>query len=158
MTNASLSLNRKPSSWFGVWNTLLTFCRCSLNIFIYINILLRFISILLVITNAFIKQCDPKRVISDLINTDVNNQNDQMETDSDSAEQIDRDSAELMDEDSSEEDNTSFDSNDDYQKRLIPLAGDELIKGKKEDLETLKEIKQNAETPEEQQKAQRLID
>jgi len=44
VTCISIPLYRKPSFGFGVKYTILTFCRCCVAIFIYFNLLLRFIS------------------------------------------------------------------------------------------------------------------
>ena len=40
----SVPFNRKSSSWFGIWNTLLTFCGCCMIISVSFSILLRIIN------------------------------------------------------------------------------------------------------------------
>ena len=45
MTYGSIPFNRPPSLRLRIWYTILTFCRCSLTIFIYLCILLRLLEI-----------------------------------------------------------------------------------------------------------------
>jgi hypothetical protein len=44
MKNICISFNRSPSPWIRRWYFILTFCRCSVIIFICIYVLLRFLS------------------------------------------------------------------------------------------------------------------